>query len=663
MSDQPQQVYNGRYELHRRIARGGMAEVFLARDALLDRPVALKVLFPEFSADPSFVARFRREAQSVANLSHPNIVSVYDWGEEASTYFIVMEYVEGRSLAQIIKDEGPLHPDRAADITADTASALGFAHRNGVVHRDVKPGNILINPTGTVKVADFGIARAVSASENLTQTGTVMGTATYFSPEQARGATVDPRSDVYSLGVVLYEMLTGSPPFSGDNPVSVAYMHVQETPEPPSARNRDVPATLESITLKAMAKDPADRYASAEDLRADLRRFRAGQPVQAATAMTTALPATAATVAAVPIGATRAVPVAGGTRALPRVQETYGVGDPLPEKRSSGVLVLALLALLAVLALLLFIFSRSLGFGDDGGGAEVEVPAVLDLPAAEATRILTDAGLEPEIVEEPNEQAAAGTVFDQDPDAGVNVEEGTTVTLSVSAGAPPVVVPDVTGLNLTDAVSQLEGRNLTADVRPTPDEDRPEGEVLTQDPEEGDEVPEGTSVVLEVSSGPPRVPVPDVVGLMSREAGVELGRAGFEVEFTEEPASAPAGEELRTDPRAGTELARGETVTVFTSTGEVDVPDVVGLARGDAIGALQVDGFSVVEAERAVTEEELDGIVLDQDPAGGDEATSGSTVRITVGSFVAPAATTTTTTSTTTTTTTLPAGSGGAGGG
>src|SRR3954447_16882908 len=244
-----QTVFNGRYELHRRLARGGMADVFLARDQLLDRPVAVKVLFPEFATDPSFVERFRRDAQSAANLNHPNIVSVYDWGQEQGTYFIVMEYVHGLSLATILSTEGPLHPQRAAEVTSDIAAALGFAHRNGVIHRDVKPGNVLISPQGQVKVADFGIARAMGAGteDNLTQAGSVMGTATYFSPEQAQGLTLDPRSDLYSLGVVLYEMTTGRPPFTGDSPAASAYNHVRGRPTPPRHTNLDVPPDLEAI--------------------------------------------------------------------------------------------------------------------------------------------------------------------------------------------------------------------------------------------------------------------------------------------------------------------------------------------------------------------------------------------------------------------------------
>src|SRR5262245_40899637 len=271
------QVFSNRYEIQRGIARGGMAEVYLARDQLLDRPVAVKVLFAEYARDPSFVERFRREARSAANLNHPNIVGIYDWGQERGTYFIVMEYVRGRSLREIVHVNGPFSARRTAEIGAEIAGALEFAHRNGVVHRDVKPGNVLLTADGDVKVTDFVIARA-GTSESLTQTGAVMGTATYFSPEQAQGLAVDGRSDVYSLGVVLYEMVTGVPPFTGESPVAVAYKHVRENPDPPSVHAPDVPPDLEQIILTAMSKDVDSRYQTADELRNDLVRFVRGQP-------------------------------------------------------------------------------------------------------------------------------------------------------------------------------------------------------------------------------------------------------------------------------------------------------------------------------------------------------------------------------------------------
>ena len=278
MSEQGPTVFNGRYELLRHIARGGMADVYLARDGLLGREVALKVLFPEFANDPNFVERFRREAQAAANLNHPNIVGIYDWGQERGTYYIVMEHVSGRSMSDVLRSTGPLHPDRAAEIASDVAAALGTAHAAGLVHRDIKLGNILVSDSGDVKVADFGIATALVSGGDaaLTQHGSVMGTATYFSPEQAQGKALDGRSDLYSLGVVLYEMLAGVPPFQAETPVAVAYKHVQERPDGLIERGVQVAESLQAITMKLLAKSPANRYPTADDLRNDLRRYLAG---------------------------------------------------------------------------------------------------------------------------------------------------------------------------------------------------------------------------------------------------------------------------------------------------------------------------------------------------------------------------------------------------
>src|SRR5262245_12503009 len=318
-------IINDRYEIHKRIGRGGMADVFLGRDRLLDRQVAIKVLFPEFAIDPNFVERFRREAQAAANLSHPNIVNVYDWGRHSGTYFIAMEYVHGRTLAEILRTNGHVTSKQAAEIASEVAAALGFAHEAGLVHRDIKPANILIGSNGQVKVADFGIARAMNAptESNLTQVGSVMGTATYFSPEQAQGAQPDPRSDLYSLGIVLYEMVGGRPPFSGENPVSIAYKQVHDNPQPLNQIVADVPKSFEAIVAKLLAKRPEVRYPNAEALREDLRRFRQGEPVQALTAVAGGLGAAgAAPGATVAVAAARtavpAAPPVGATSAMPR---------------------------------------------------------------------------------------------------------------------------------------------------------------------------------------------------------------------------------------------------------------------------------------------------------------------------------------------------------
>ncbi len=481
-------VYNGRYELSRQIARGGMAEVYLAHDQLLDRPVALKVLFPELSVDRSFVERFRREAQAAANLSHPNIVSVYDWGQAEGTYFIVMEHVDGRPLSALIRDEAPILPDKAAAIGADVASALGFAHSHGVVHRDVKPGNVLLTNEGQVKVTDFGIARAANATENLTQTGAVMGTATYFSPEQAQGLPVDGRSDVYSLGVVLYEMVTGRPPFSGDNPVSVAYKHVRETPPPPRQLNPTVPAAFEAIILQAIAKSADQRYASASDLRADLVRYQQGQAVLANPATTL-----------VAADQTRV----DGTR-MDRTQALTKAGGPKKKGLRTRTYVIMLLVLLALLGLVVYFLGRNLGFFNSGGAADqVPVPSVQGQLLPQAMTSLTRLGLRTSVVRESN-PAPANTVFSQSPAPPARVDKGSTVTLDVSTGPGTVSVPLVRDQPQGVAQANLSAVGLQSQVvTETVTNPAEGGLVIGQVPAPGTQVAKGSTVTLTVGSYTP----------------------------------------------------------------------------------------------------------------------------------------------------------------
>ncbi|HUR48838.1 MAG TPA: Stk1 family PASTA domain-containing Ser/Thr kinase [Acidimicrobiales bacterium] len=633
------QVWSGRYELVRKLARGGMAEVFLARDLLLDRPVALKVLYPELSRDPTFVERFRREAQAAANLSHPNIVSVYDWGEEDGTYFIVMEFVDGESLASLVHRAGALQADEAAEIGAEIAAALAVAHRGNMVHRDVKPGNVLIDRNGQIKVTDFGIARAVNTTENLTQPGSVMGTATYFSPEQAQGQRIDPRSDVYSLGVVLYELVTGAPPFSADSPVAVAYKHVREDPVLPSRRNPDVPADFERIVLTAMAKNPDDRYANALELRDDLVRFRQGRPVAAAPTYTPAPAPRADRTQAVPVAQQRQGPPPG---------EVY---EAEQSDRRTGVYVALLLGLLTLLALLLFLLGRTLGVFGGETGELVAVPNATAHPQAEAEQIIRDAGLTPQIKEEAS-AAEKGVVFNQDPVANEKVESGSVVVLFVSRGTPGAEVPDVIGESEAEARRILEEAGFVVSVTEEASRDKPDGTVLTQSPQAGQTAPAGSTVGLVVSSGTPTGEVPDVTNLPEADARRRLEAEGFEVTVDkEESATVESGRVIRTNPEAGSSAELGSSVTIVVSSGAPEpetqkVPDVTGRSEAEAESILNNAGFRVSKRYQTVVRESDDGIVLDQSPEGGREADRGATVTIVVGRLAAGNGDTTTTSTT-----------------
>ena len=559
------QVFTGRYQIVRHLARGGMAEVYLARDLLLDRPVALKVLFPEFASDRSFVERFRREARSAANLNHPNIVSIYDWGEEDGTYFIVMEYVDGMTLRDVIRRQGPLMANRAAEIGADIAAALHFAHVHGVIHRDVKPGNVLITTT-QVKVTDFGIARAGDPAESLTQAGAVMGTATYFSPEQAQGHVVDPRTDVYSLGVVLYEMVSARPPFTGDNPVSIAYQHVREEPVPPSHHNTDVPPVFEAIVGKAMAKNRADRYSSAEELRADLLRFNQGQAVAAEpllpAAAVTGVMAGAGARAGAAADTTRVQPGVDGTRVV-APGETFVQVDDRPRARTSTYIVI-LLVLLALLGAGLFFLSRELGVG---GVQEVTVPQLIGKPADEAERILRDAGLRPQKREVEDEVNAVGRVTNQEPLANTKVRRGDTVTISVSTGAPIQEVPDVRNRTVEVARETLTTAGFRVELREINSERDP-STVLEQSPPAGTRHPKGTVVTITASKGLEQILVPNVRGRLTTDAVNLLTQTGFRTAQRNEASNdIEAGTVIRSEPASGTPLERNSTVTLVVSTG------------------------------------------------------------------------------------------------
>ena len=628
-------LIDGRYRIVRHVGSGGMADVYCAEDTHLGRNVALKLLYRRFAQDQEFVERFRREASAAAALQHPNVVSVYDRGEFDGTYYIAMEFCEGLSLKEIISREAPLDPSRAIGLAKSILVAARFAHRRGVIHRDLKPQNVIVDPedgVDGVKVADFGIARA-GASE-ITEVGAIMGTAQYLSPEQAQGHPVNEASDLYSVGVVLFEMLTGRPPFEGDSAVAIALKHVSLPPPSPRELRPELPPELETIILKALTKDQSQRYTDADSFIRDLDIVESNLTQEPATDLgSTARFEPILLAGSAPAPATATLPAPAQPAAAPPVEPPPPPEEPpghYPQRRRRLPLLVAMFLALAAAGYGAYLLLRA---------EQVRVPLVLGQTLDSASQELGAAGFKVDI-DRRADPAPADTVFRQVPSASDKVDKGSTITLFVSNGPSTVKVPDIIGLSEQTAKARIRRANLSPVTQGESSVKVVEGNVIRSDPGAGVSIERGSRVTLVISTGAKQVAIAGVVGFEQDAAVARLRDQGLSVIVHERASSEPEGTVVGQTPAAGQQVDEGSSITLLVSNGKLQkVPDVIGLSQSRAESEIRDAGFSPEIRMKSVDSPDSDGRVISQTPPSGKERTKGDAVVITVGSFTPPAAT------------------------